>query len=112
MRRSALDSWLLGCIPVFFLRPEQFAGYLPDHYAGWAANASVLIPPEPFLRGEVDLIGRLAALSKARVRKMQALIGHNAHRLVYGLDPVEGDAIDVFLGALLERKRRSSWIRG
>ena len=83
---------------------------LPDHYAAWAANASVLIPPEPVLHGHVDLIGRLAGLSKARVRKMQALIGRNAHRLVYGLDLVEGDAIDVFLGALLKRKQRSTWI--
>ena len=99
LRRSAVDSFLLGCIPVFFMTKDDFARYTPRYFQTWAANASVLVSPSAFLRGEVNLFEALANLSTERVAGMQALIAANAKRLLYGIDFVRHDALDTLLEA-------------
>jgi hypothetical protein len=94
-----MDSFLLGCIPVFFMESDEFDLYLPYYFQGWARNASVLIDPEPFLAGKVDLFRLLSSISAQRVGKMQALIARHAKRLVYSIDHVHNDALDLILEA-------------
>lgn len=68
------------------------------------------IEPRAFLSGSVDLLAHLGELRRrdrgATVRAMQGRIAAHAHRLVYGLDRVPGDAIEVFLGALYAWQQR------
>ena len=99
MRRSAMDSFLLGCIPVFFMESAKFDHYLPYYFQGWARDASVLIDPVLFLSGKVDLFGLLSSINAHRVGKMQALIARHAKRLVYSIDHVQHDALDLILEA-------------
>jgi hypothetical protein len=90
-----MDSFLLGCIPVLFMETDEFDRYLPGHFHGWARNASVLVDPELFLHGKMDLFELLSSMSRRRIGRMQTLIAHNARRLVYSLDYVRNDALDV-----------------
>jgi hypothetical protein len=105
MRRSAMDSFLLGCIPVFFMSEADFGTYLPTFFRGWARNVSILIEPASFMRGEIDAIDTLAAVARHTVRRMQAVLAHHVHRLTYGLDEVHDDAVEVLLSEIFERNR-------
>ena len=98
-----MDSFLLGCIPVFFMTEYAFSRFLPAHLAVCGRNASVVLPPEPFLSCEIDAFAHLRAISPARIRRMQAVIRRHAQRLVYGLDHVQGDALDVLVNTMLQR---------
>ena len=96
-RKSAVDSILLGCIPVFFFTREQAAAYMPLFFS-WGVNASILIDPVAFLEGSIDLFGRLSAVLPDQVRQMQGTIERRAHELVYSLDGrYRGDAIETLL---------------
>ena len=96
-RKSAIDSILLGCIPVLFFSAHEFANYMPVHFA-WGANASVVIEPDAFLSGQVDLFGLLAAIPLERIREMQTTIATFARQLVYSLDGrYRGDAVETLL---------------
>ena len=110
MRRSAMDSFLLGCIPVLFLRDAEMDQYLPTHMGGWARNATVLVDPEAFLRGEVDVLARLRRMPDERVRHMQGVLGRNAHRLMYSLDTHRNDAIGLLLREMF-RRLHLAWAR-
>lgn len=43
LRKSAIDSMLMQCIPVFFLRGNERAHLWPAHWANWRDEASVNI---------------------------------------------------------------------
>ena len=112
-RRSAIDSLLLGCVPVFFMKDSTFDGYHPAHFAWWGRNASVLVDPTAYLRGEVNLFGRLQAIADnpTALQAMRTAIGRNAHRLMYSIDRVPGDAIETLL-QVLQRRLRATWHKG
>ena len=102
-RKSAVDSFLSGCIPVFFYSRREFDDLWPFHMGGrlgWGANASVHIPLQKALDGTVDVIETLRDIPRARVREMQSVIASNAHRLVYGVGHFPDDALDTTLKAL------------
>ena len=96
-RKSTIDSILLGCIPVLFFTAHEFANYMPVHFR-WGANASVVVEPDDFLAGKVDLFARLAAVPTRRIREMQRTIADRAHELMYSLDGrYRGDAVQTLL---------------
>jgi len=106
-RKAVVDSLLLGCIPVFF-HPAQRDQW-PWHFAGWSANASVLIESGP----HDDMAGLMANLSHVpseQVRRMQATIAEHAWRLVYRVadrPSAEGRVeVDAFRITLLELTRK------
>ena len=71
--------------------------YLPFYFKGWARNASINIPPRPFLNGKVDLFPMLTSISRRSIVRMQTVLSNNAQKLTYGLDQVHGDALDMLL---------------
>jgi hypothetical protein len=96
-RKSAVDSMLVGCIPVYFMSSSEFHSYMPFHFRPWGTNASVLISPRRFLSGQTDLFATLDAIPPSDVERMQATIASSAHRLVYGLVPFKDDAVDLLM---------------
>jgi len=98
-RKSMIDALLSGCIPVLFMTEREVSDFLPLHFA-WKANATVVVQPRRFLAGEVDLQALLSSISAERVRSMQATIAAHAHHLVYGIDAVSGDAVEMLLRGL------------
>ena len=84
---------------------EDFATYYPVHFGSWARNATLLVPPESYLSGDLDLFRHLAAISSDQIHAMQLTIARHARRLVFGLDHQHGDALDVLLIEILRRSR-------
>jgi hypothetical protein len=101
-RKSSIDAWLSGCIPVFFYEPAQYRQLLPWYVGTWAEGASVRLPAQAATNGSVDVIRVLNAIPPGEVRKMQETIAANAHVLVYGTGQrgVVGDAVDRLLHVL------------
>ena len=94
-RKSAIDSILSGCIPVFFMKKERFQFYMPFHFAPWSHDASVLIDPQLFLQDPNILV---KSLSDVDVRQKQRVIRKNAHKLLYSKNPTRvSDATDTFV---------------
>ena len=68
---------------------------------GWVRNASVLVSPKRFLRGDVDVVLLSETPYQRAVLKIQATISQNAHRLTYGLDRVPGGTLDVLISQIV-----------
>lgn len=79
--------------------------YMPFHFGGWRANASVVLNPRRLLVGRLDLFSELDAFSHAEVARMRAVIAREAHRLVYGLVPFKDDAVETLLRGVLSRAK-------
>ena len=129
-RKGIIDSLTCGCIPVLF-HPAQRRLW-PYHWGAWANASSVLIHTaaggeteagstpharpharsyDPRQPRHTDVLAALAAIPQEEVRRMQAAIAANAHRLVYGFgDEFERmgkeDAMGVLLRLLGPRVRR------
>ena len=73
----------------------------------------MLVDPTAYLRGEVNLFGRLQAIADnpTALQAMRTAIGRNAHRLMYSIDRVPGDAIETLL-QVLQRRLRATWHKG
>ena len=104
-RKSIVDSILSGCIPVLFYPKADYAVYMPWFYGGWGANASVRLDQSELLGGRLDVMKILAAVPMQEVRRMQAALAANAHKLVYGLGAsgVPGDAVETLLRLIAAR---------
>ena len=74
-------------------------------YGGWGANASVRLDQSELLGGRLDVMKILAAVPMQEVRRMQAALAANAHKLAYGLGAsgVPGDAVETLLRLIAAR---------
>ncbi|PWA81559.1 exostosin family protein [Artemisia annua] len=107
-RRSAFDSILAGCIPVFFHPSSfyvQYTWHLPKNYMKY----SVFIP-EDDVRKNISIEQRLSQIDSKRIKKMQKEVISLIPRLIYAdphskLETME-DAFDVTLKAIINKVRK------
>jgi len=108
-RRSAFDSILAGCIPVFFHPGSAYVQYLwhlPKDYTKY----SVFIPANDVKSGKVSIQKILLRIPKEKVRAMREEVIRLIPRVVYAhprsrLETLE-DAFDIAVQGVLERVER------
>ncbi|GAB2281847.1 Xyloglucan galactosyltransferase mur3 [Dionaea muscipula] len=105
-RRSAFDSMLAGCIPVFFHPGSaytQYTWHLPKNYDSY----SVFIPENDIRKGNVSIEDRLRQISPEQVKIMRETVVSLIPRLIYA-DPhfkleTLKDAFDVAVQAVINK---------
>ncbi|TKY62305.1 Xyloglucan galactosyltransferase KATAMARI1 [Spatholobus suberectus] len=105
-RRSAFDSMLAGCIPVFFHPGSaytQYTWHLPKNYTKY----SVFIPEDDIRKRNVSIEERLRQIPEEEVRIMREEVISLIPRLVYA-DPRSKletlkDAFDVSVQAVIDK---------
>ncbi|KAK1266869.1 Xyloglucan galactosyltransferase KATAMARI1 [Acorus gramineus] len=105
-RRSAFDSMLAGCIPVFFHPGSaytQYTWHLPRNYTTY----SVFIPEDDIRKNKFSIEERLRQISPAQVKIMREEVISLIPRLVYA-DPRSKletlkDAFDVAVQAVIDK---------
>ncbi|BAT85576.1 Xyloglucan galactosyltransferase [Vigna angularis] len=105
-RRSAFDSMLAGCIPVFFHPGSaytQYTWHLPKNYTKY----SVFIPEDDIRKRNVSIEERLTQIPEEEVRIMREEVISLIPRLVYA-DPRSKletlkDAFDVSVQAVIDK---------
>ncbi|XAR58680.1 hypothetical protein NMG60_11014165 [Bertholletia excelsa] len=105
-RRSAFDSMLAGCIPVFFHPGSaytQYTWHLPRNYSSY----SVLIPEDDIRKRNISIEQRLSQFSPEQVIAMREEVISLIPRLVYA-DPRSKletlkDAFDVAVQAVINK---------
>ncbi|KAJ4799096.1 Xyloglucan galactosyltransferase KATAMARI1 [Rhynchospora pubera] len=105
-RRSAFDSMLAGCIPVFFTPHSaytQYKWYLPNNYSEY----SVYIPDNEVREGRVSIEEVLLKYSEEEIGNMKEKVISMIPTLIYKdpnykLDSVR-DAFDVAVDGVLRR---------
>lgn len=116
-RRSAFDSMLAGCIPVFFHPGSaytQYTWHLPKNYSKY----SVFIPEDDIRKRNVSIEERLRQISPEQVKIMREAVINLIPRLIYA-DPRSKletlkDAFDVAVQAIIDKvaKLRKDTIEG
>lgn len=116
-RRSAFDSMLAGCIPVFFHPGSayvQYTWHLPKNYTRY----SVFIPENDLRNGNVTIEERLRQYSPLMVKQMREEVINLIPGLIYA-DPRSKletfkDAFDVAVEAIINKvgKIRRDMIEG
>ncbi|KAI7984606.1 Xyloglucan galactosyltransferase MUR3 [Camellia lanceoleosa] len=110
-RRSAFDSILAGCIPVFFHPGSaytQYTWHLPKNYSQY----SVLIQEDSIRKGNVSIEERLSQFSPDQVNQMREEVISLIPRLIYA-DPRSKletlkDAFDVAVQGVIDKVTRCS----
>ncbi|KAL6271331.1 hypothetical protein ACE6H2_028242 [Prunus campanulata] len=105
-RRSAFDSMLAGCIPVFFHPGSaytQYTWHLPKDYTKY----SVFIPENDIRKGNVSIEETLRRIPPEQVKKMREEVIKLIPSLVYA-DPrsklgIFKDAFDVSVQAIINK---------
>ncbi|MFS7975520.1 putative exostosin [Helianthus anomalus] len=115
-RRSAFDSILAGCIPVFFHPGSfytQYTWHLPKNYTKY----SVFIP-EDDIRRNISIEQRLSEIDPNKINEMREEVINLIPRLIYA-DPrskleTSKDAFDVSVDAIIRKvtKLRQDMIDG
>lgn len=108
-RRSAFDSILAGCIPVFFHPGSaytQYTWHLPRNYSSY----SVLIPENDVRKGNASIEQRLSQISAEQLKLMREEVIRLIPRLIYA-DPRSKletlkDAFDVAVQAIINKVTR------
>ncbi|XP_038714030.1 xyloglucan galactosyltransferase MUR3-like [Tripterygium wilfordii] len=108
-RRSAFDSMLAGCIPVFFHPGSaytQYTWHLPKNYSIY----SVFIPEDDILKRNVSIEERLSQISLEQVKIMREQVINLIPRLIYA-DPRSKletlkDAFDVAVQSVIDKVTR------
>lgn len=108
-RRSAFDSMLAGCIPVFFHPGSaytQYTWHLPKNYTTY----SVFIPENEVRKGMVNIEERLRQIPSEQVKIMRETVISLIPNLVYA-DPRSKletlrDAFDVSVQAVIDKVTR------
>ncbi|KAI4338984.1 hypothetical protein MLD38_023978 [Melastoma candidum] len=108
-RRSAFDSMLAGCIPVFFHPGSaytQYTWHLPKDYTKY----SVFIPEDDIRKKNVSIEARLRQISPEQVKTMREEVIGLIPRLIYA-DPRSKletlkDAFDVAVLAVINKVTR------
>ncbi|XP_077239000.1 xyloglucan galactosyltransferase KATAMARI1 homolog isoform X2 [Tasmannia lanceolata] len=105
-RRSAFDSMLAGCIPVFFHPGSayvQYTWHLPKNYTSY----SVFIPEDEIREGKVSIEKRLVEIPPNKVKAMREEVIRLIPKLIYAdprsrLETLE-DAFDVSVKGVIDR---------
>ncbi|KAF6137811.1 hypothetical protein GIB67_040519 [Kingdonia uniflora] len=105
-RRSAFDSILAGCIPVFFHPGSayvQYGWHLPQDYKKY----SVLIPEDKIRDGTISIETELQKIPREEVRAMRETVISLIPKLIYAdprskLETLE-DAFDIAVKGVIER---------
>ncbi|XP_038694836.1 xyloglucan galactosyltransferase MUR3-like [Tripterygium wilfordii] len=108
-RRSAFDSMLAGCIPVFFHPGSaytQYTWHLPKNYSIY----SVFIPEDDIRKRNVSIEERLRKISPEQVKIMRERVISLIPQLIYA-DPRSKletlkDAFDVAVQAVIDKVTR------
>ncbi|KAK1426755.1 hypothetical protein QVD17_15435 [Tagetes erecta] len=108
-RRSAFDSMLAGCIPVFFHPGSaytQYTWHLPKNYTKY----SVFIPEDDLRKRNISIEERLSQIPQDQVRMMREEVINLIPRLIYA-DPrskldSHKDAFDVSVQAIIDKVTR------
>jgi len=108
-RRSAFDSMLAGCIPVFFHPGSaytQYTWHLPKNYTTY----SVFIPEDDIRKRNVSIEERLSQISPEQVKIMRDNVINLIPSLIYA-DPRSKletlkDAFDVAVQAVIDKVTR------
>ncbi|WCJ38226.1 Exostosin family protein [Euphorbia peplus] len=108
-RRSAFDSMLAGCIPVFFHPGSaytQYTWHLPKNYTTY----SVFIPEDDMRKRNFSLEERLNQIPPEQVKAMRENVIRLIPRLIYA-DPRSkletlSDAFDVAVQAVIDKVTR------
>ncbi|GMI66411.1 MURUS 3, SHORT ROOT IN SALT MEDIUM 3, KATAMARI 1 [Hibiscus trionum] len=116
-RRSAFDSMLAGCIPVFFHPGSaytQYTWHLPKNYTTY----SVFIPEDDIRKRNASIEERLSQISPEQVKIMREAVINLIPSLIYA-DPRSKletlrDAFDVAVQAVINKvtKLRKNIIQG
>ncbi|XP_073042368.1 LOW QUALITY PROTEIN: xyloglucan galactosyltransferase MUR3-like [Primulina eburnea] len=105
-RRSAFDSILAGCIPVFFHPVSaytQYTWHLPKNYTKY----SVFIPEDDVRIKKISLEERLSQISAEQVKEMKDMVINLIPQLIYA-DPRSDsnafkDAFDIAVEAIIKK---------
>nr|GEW03664.1 xyloglucan galactosyltransferase MUR3 [Tanacetum cinerariifolium] len=108
-RRSAFDSMLAGCIPVFFHPGSaytQYVWHLPKNYSKY----SVFIPEDDLRKKKISIEERLSQIPQDQVKKMREEVINLIPGLIYA-DPrskldSHRDAFDVSVQAIINKVTR------
>ncbi|KAF5822074.1 putative exostosin [Helianthus annuus] len=108
-RRSAFDSMLAGCIPVFFHPGSaytQYTWHLPKNYTKY----SVFIPEDDLRKRNISIEERLSQIPPDQVKMMREEVINLIPRLIYA-DPrskldSHKDAFDVSVQAIIDKVTR------
>lgn len=108
-RRSAFDSMLAGCIPVFFHPGSaytQYTWHLPKNYTKY----SVFIPEDDLRKRNISIEERLNQIPQDQVKMMREEVINLIPRLIYA-DPrskldSHKDAFDVSVQAIIDKVTR------
>ncbi|OMO98139.1 Exostosin-like protein [Corchorus capsularis] len=108
-RRSAFDSMLAGCIPVFFHPGSaytQYTWHLPKNYTTY----SVFIPEDDIRKRNISIEERLSQIPPEQVKIMRETVINLIPRLIYA-DPRSKletlkDAFDVAVQAVIDKVTR------
>ncbi|KAM7265746.1 hypothetical protein ACFE04_003429 [Oxalis oulophora] len=108
-RRSAFDSMLAGCIPVFFHPGSaytQYTWHLPKNYTTY----SVFIPEDDIRKNKITIEERLSQISPEQVKIMRENVINLIPSLIYA-DPRSKletlkDAFDVSVKAIIDKVTR------
>ncbi|KAK5819182.1 xyloglucan galactosyltransferase MUR3 [Gossypium arboreum] len=108
-RRSAFDSMLAGCIPVFFHPGSaytQYTWHLPKNFTTY----SVFIPEDDIRKRNVSIEERLSQISPEQVKIMRETVINLIPRLIYAdprskLETLQ-DAFDVAVQAVIDKVTR------
>ncbi|KAI3460998.1 hypothetical protein Pfo_017661 [Paulownia fortunei] len=116
-RRSAFDSMLAGCIPVFFHPGSaytQYTWHLPKNYSQY----SVFIPEDDIHKKNISIEQSLNQISAEKVKEMREMVINLIPQLIYA-DPRSKletfkDAFDVAVQAVIDKvtKLRRDIIEG
>eukprot|EP00403_Amphidinium_massartii_P047497 CAMPEP_0178460410 /NCGR_PEP_ID=MMETSP0689_2-20121128/48688_1 /TAXON_ID=160604 /ORGANISM="Amphidinium massartii, Strain CS-259" /LENGTH=177 /DNA_ID=CAMNT_0020087031 /DNA_START=113 /DNA_END=643 /DNA_ORIENTATION=- len=77
-RRSTIDSYAVGCIPVFLGIVQAFL--YPELWTGWHDSAFLVLDEVRVREGKDDIVKLLEAVPKSAVEHMQAQIAKYAPR--------------------------------
>lgn len=108
-RRSAFDSILAGCIPVFFHPGSaytQYTWHLPKNYSSY----SVFIPEDDIRKRNVSIEERLKQISPEQIMEMRETFINLIPRVIYA-DPRSKlatlkDSFDVAVQSIIDRVTR------
>ncbi|WCJ27520.1 Exostosin family protein [Euphorbia peplus] len=112
-RRSAFDSIIAGCIPVFFhpgTAYVQYVWYLPEDYSKY----SVFIPENLVKNGSLSIYETLVKISEEKRRKMREEVIRLIPKIIYvnavaepvqslGYDVEVEDAFEIAVKKVVER---------
>ena len=101
-RKGVVDARCSAASPSSLRRGSASCG--GGRGASWAANATVLLPFDHFLRGNINVVNYLTTIPQSRIEAMRDTLAAHAHRLHYatidtahlaGILPEPLDAFDV-----------------